>query len=98
MALANESQDIAASFESELANADVTAALHSFQQTQNILEHVRREAIHRGYLGYEFEADLRLGKVQMKSGNFLLGRARLARLKRDASAAGFTFIARQATL
>jgi tetratricopeptide (TPR) repeat protein/DNA-binding winged helix-turn-helix (wHTH) protein/TolB-like protein len=96
--LANDSQDLGARFESELANADAKAALHSFQEAQNILEHVRSEASHRGYVGYQFEADLRLGRVQMKSGNAVSGRARLARLKRDAAAGGFAFIARQAAM
>jgi tetratricopeptide (TPR) repeat protein/DNA-binding winged helix-turn-helix (wHTH) protein/TolB-like protein len=94
--LANESQDIGARFESELANGDVKAALHSFQAAQTILERVSREASHRGYLGYQLEADLRLGKVQIKSGNAVAGRTRLARVRKDAAAGDFSFIARQA--
>ena len=69
VSLANQGQDIVARFRSELVDGEVKAALHSFQEAENILEHLRTEAIHRGYLSYGFKADLCFGKVQMKSSN-----------------------------
>ena len=49
-----------------------------------------------GFVSYQLEATLGLGEVEMKSGDSLAGRARLAALEKDATARGFLLIARQA--
>jgi hypothetical protein len=95
MTLASQSQDIAARFEAELARASVQAALGGVTEAESILEHLQAEAGRRRYVGYQLEAELALGKLEIKSGS-AAGRARLARLEQDASMRGFSFIAHQA--
>jgi tetratricopeptide (TPR) repeat protein len=46
-----------------------------------------------GYLGHELEARMALAEIDMKSGNTVLGRARLIALDKDARASGFQLIA-----
>ena len=61
------------------------------------LETSLEETVTRGYLGYQYEVELALGTVEMKSGNTTAGRARLQDLEKEASAKGFHLIARKAT-
>lgn len=95
MTLASQSQDVAARFEAGLASIAVKAASGSVPEAENNLEHLRQEATRRGYVGYKLEAELRLGELEIKSGN-AAGRARLTRLEKEADGKGFAFIARTA--
>ncbi|HXJ95463.1 MAG TPA: tetratricopeptide repeat protein [Terriglobia bacterium] len=54
------------------------------------------DASRLGYLGYQFEARLGLGEIQMKSGHAAEGRSQLASLAKEAHAKGFGLIAREA--
>jgi tetratricopeptide (TPR) repeat protein len=68
---------------------DITQAVKDLQGTLI-------EARHYHYVGYQFEARLALGQIEMKSGDTAAGRARLAALEADAKAKGFGLIARKA--
>jgi len=66
------------------------AAIHALQG-------VLTEATEHGFGGYQFDASLALGEIEIKfSTNRTQGLARLARLERGARAKGFTLIARKA--
>jgi tetratricopeptide (TPR) repeat protein len=54
------------------------------------------EATKYGFAGYQFEARLCIGELEMKSGHETAGRAHLRALARDATAKGFLLIARKA--
>jgi tetratricopeptide (TPR) repeat protein len=82
-----------------LASADARAVLGKpSDQTGAIrtLEARLSEAKTYGYVGYELESRLALGKIEIQSGHVQDGRSRLAALERDARAKGFSFIARKA--
>jgi hypothetical protein len=61
------------------------------------LERIHREAADLGAVGLRFEAALALGEMDMRSGNFATGRARLSALEREASAKGYRGIATKAS-
>jgi eukaryotic-like serine/threonine-protein kinase len=80
---------------------DVTAS--ELESTRGLTEPARQalisilaEATRAGFIEYQFEARLALGKVEIKSGKVALGRIRLATLQKDAEARGFLLIARKA--
>jgi tetratricopeptide (TPR) repeat protein len=54
------------------------------------------EATKHGFAGYQFEACLSLGEMEVKSGHAAAGRARLQALEKDATPKGFLLIARKA--
>jgi serine/threonine protein kinase/tetratricopeptide (TPR) repeat protein len=54
------------------------------------------EARQCGIIGYQFEARLALGEMEMKSGHLSAGRARLRALEEDAKRKGFGLIERKA--
>jgi hypothetical protein len=60
------------------------------------LENVRTQASHFGYAGYDFEARLRLGEIELRSSKTNGGRARLQQLSKDAKAKGFLLVAHKA--
>jgi len=60
------------------------------------LEGAATEARRLGLPAIEFDARLTLGEIELNSGNFQSGQTRLARLKRDAQAAGFGLMAAKA--
>jgi serine/threonine protein kinase/tetratricopeptide (TPR) repeat protein len=62
----------------------------------NSLEAVLAQAKKHGFVGYQLEARLALGEIEMKSGHIAAGRARLTALENDARAKGFLLIARKA--
>ena len=67
------------------------------QGAASALESAREKANRFGYVGLEFEARLRLGKLELRSGQTSASRTHLRELQRDARAKGFLLIARQAT-
>jgi len=54
------------------------------------------ETTRRGYKGYEFEARLTLGEIEMKSNEVEAGRRRLAVLEKEARSKGFALVAAKA--
>jgi serine/threonine protein kinase/tetratricopeptide (TPR) repeat protein len=65
-------------------------------QAMKSLRDAVAEATRYRYLGYQFEARLALGQIEMKSGDAAAGRARLSALETEAKAKGFGLIARKA--
>jgi hypothetical protein len=76
--------------------ARVRAAQGSAAEAILQLEPVVAEARKYGYIGYEFEARLASGEIEMKSGHAAEGRAQLESLEKEAQAKGFLLIARHA--
>lgn len=60
------------------------------------LDAAQAEARKYGFLGYQFEARLALGEIEMKSGHGASGRAQLTALRSDAQARGYGLIGRKA--
>lgn len=60
------------------------------------LQSTLAEATRIGFVGYQFEARLALGEIELKSGDAVKGRAGLAALEKEAKAKGFGLIARKA--
>jgi tetratricopeptide (TPR) repeat protein len=69
--------------------ADQSAAIKALEAT-------RGEAAKHGFVGYELEARLGIGEIEINSGRIASGRTDLQALKRDAKAKGFLLIARKA--
>jgi serine/threonine protein kinase/tetratricopeptide (TPR) repeat protein len=69
--------------------ADIAAATKSLLATH-------AEATKYGYFGFQLEARLALGEIEMKSGKTAAGHARLEALQKEAMAKGFGLIARKA--
>jgi hypothetical protein len=76
--------------------ARVRAALGRSAEATKSLEATVIEAEKYGFVGYQFEASLALGEIEMKMGKSAAGRARLEALEKDATAKGFGLIARKA--
>ena len=100
--LAVKSQNRAAHLDFSIAAAGIRAAS---EQSADLADAVRTlnvafaEATKYGYPGYQFEARLSIGKLEVKSGapsNRAAGRERLEVLQRDATRKGFLLIARKA--
>jgi tetratricopeptide (TPR) repeat protein len=70
---------------------------HNAQATQ-LLETALREAKDHGYLGYQFEARLALGEIEIGSGNSSHARQQMAILEEEARAKGFALVARKAAI
>jgi eukaryotic-like serine/threonine-protein kinase len=82
-----------------LATASVRAPLGSPADqaaASNSLEAMLAQAKKHGFVGYQLEARLVLGEIEMKSSQTAAGRARLAALEKDARAKGFLLIAGKA--
>lgn len=80
-----------------IADAVTKSAMGDHAGAAKDLETSLEETVTRGYLGYQYEVELALGTVEMKSGNTTAGRARLQDLEKESSAKGFHLIARKAT-
>lgn len=72
------------------------AALGRAAEARKSLANVLAEAMKHGFVGLQFEARLALGEIEMKSGETVAGRAHLKQLQKEATAKGFTLIARKA--
>jgi len=80
-----------------IADAVTKSAMGDHAGAAKDLETSLEETVTRGYLGYQYEVELALGTVEMKSGNTTAGRARLQDLEKESRAKGFHLIARKAT-
>jgi serine/threonine protein kinase/tetratricopeptide (TPR) repeat protein len=83
-------------FEFELAEAGVLAARGESAKAHAAFDTLLRDARPKGYVGYELEARLGLGKTDMVSGQIARGRPQLGQLAEEAEAKGFGLIARKA--
>jgi len=86
-----------------LAVSIMTARIHAasgrpadLADAARTLNIVLAEATKGGFAGYQFEARLSLGDMELQSGHAAAGRARLRALEKDARAKGCLLIARKA--
>ena len=82
-------------YAASIAAASVDAVMGRTTDAKKAFYSVLEDAHRHGYFGYELEARLRLGKLELRSGNTVAGRARLEQLLNDAEAKGFLLIARK---
>ncbi|MGB2889148.1 MAG: hypothetical protein WBC04_15745 [Candidatus Acidiferrales bacterium] len=78
-----------------LAASDLIQSLH-LADAARILENATVQAAKHGFIEPQFEMQLHLGEIEMKSGQTVASRARLEALEKDATAKGFLLIARKA--
>jgi eukaryotic-like serine/threonine-protein kinase len=95
-ASAQRTADRSSHFTSALTAAQVYAAKQQFVQGSKLAEMVRAESSRYGYVGFEFEARLALGRLEIRSGNNSVGRVQLQQLQAHARKKGFILIAREA--
>ncbi len=94
--VAGKSQDRTVRFSAAaIISSRVRAALGKPAAARTGLEATIAEAKKYGFVGYQLEARLALGEIEMKSGK-PVAPARLAALEKDATAKGFLLIARKA--
>jgi tetratricopeptide (TPR) repeat protein len=93
--LCRQGSDRTSRYEEGYAMAAIQGQSGHFDQAFKILDNVRSEAGHYGFLEYELEARLRLGELELKSGKRVAGYARLTQLTSDAQSRGYALIARQ---
>jgi tetratricopeptide (TPR) repeat protein/tRNA A-37 threonylcarbamoyl transferase component Bud32 len=98
-ALLNKSENLEVHFSFRITAARVRQASGRPSdplEAAKSLEAVLGEAKKTGFLGYELEAGLALGEIELQSGNIVRARTRLEALERQATAKGFGLIARKA--
>ena len=95
VALARRSASRGPRFEATTARARVLGATGRAPDAVTQLEATIAEANNYGYLPYELQARLVLGRIEMRSGAAGAA-ARLAALERDAKAKGFALVAANA--
>ena len=95
VALARSSASRGPRFEATIARARVLGAAGKASDAVTQLEATIAEANKYGYLSYELQARLVLGRIEMRSGAAAAA-ARLATLERDAKAKGFELVAAHA--
>ena len=76
--------------------ASVSASRGQFDEATRQLQSVLEQAQKYGYAGYDFQALLGLGEIELKSGRTSKGRMDLIQLAKDAKARGFGLIAGKA--
>jgi hypothetical protein len=80
-------------FEATLASARVLGATGRTPEALKKLDSMLTETRKYGYLAYEYQTRLELGRIEMQTGSIVAGRARLAALEKEARARGFELIA-----
>jgi tetratricopeptide (TPR) repeat protein len=94
--LAAKNQNLGARLDLQIAAGEVGTALGNAGTVKANLDSTLAQATKAGFVGYQFEARLALGKLELKSGNAAAAHDRLAALEKDAAAKGFLFLAGQA--
>jgi tetratricopeptide (TPR) repeat protein len=94
--LATKSQNAATRLKLQIAAARQRARTETIVKTKDRLETVRTTATKYGLVGYELEAELALGELEVNSGNTAAGRLHLGALQKAAMASGFVSISRKA--
>ena len=95
-AIAKKSQNLSTHLNSEVTGGRVRSALGRSAHAKTALEAVLGKAAKAGYAGFQLQARLALGKLEMHSGDSAAGREQLTALEKDATGKGFLLIARQA--
>lgn len=95
-ALAAKNQNLSVRLDLTITAGQVFAALGRPGQAKSNLESALAQATKAGFMGYQFEARLALGTIELKSGNAATARDRLAALEKDATVKGFLLVARKA--
>jgi serine/threonine protein kinase/tetratricopeptide (TPR) repeat protein len=95
LVFAHQTVDRPSHFAASLAAAEVNIARGKGVEASKALDLVITEAARHGYLGFEYEARLDLGKVELESGNHAAGQKRLQQLQEDAHGKNFLLIARK---
>jgi eukaryotic-like serine/threonine-protein kinase len=93
-------KDVASQLQVEMDTAYVSGVnLKSAEagKSLGVLEAVREKCSRTGYAGLEFEARLRIAKLELQFGKESAARKRLAQLNHDAQAKGFLLVARKAS-
>jgi eukaryotic-like serine/threonine-protein kinase len=94
--LAKPSGDIQTELQAMLADAVVKSATGNSGEALSLVRNVASRARRQGFRGAELESRLLMGSLEVTSGHLQSGRAHLAQVEKDATAAGFTLIARKA--
>jgi DNA-binding winged helix-turn-helix (wHTH) protein/tetratricopeptide (TPR) repeat protein len=95
--LAAKSQNRGVSLRFAITAARVSAAAGKMDQAKSSLVDALGEATKKGYLGYQLEARLAMGKIEMKADNGRLGIVHLREVARTAKSKDFGLIARDAS-
>jgi DNA-binding winged helix-turn-helix (wHTH) protein/tetratricopeptide (TPR) repeat protein/TolB-like protein len=95
-ALAAKSQNRGVSLRFAITAARVSASAGKVDQAKSSLVDALREASQKGYLGYQLEARLAMGKIEMKADSGRIGIEHLRALARTAKSKDFRLIARDA--
>ncbi len=96
IALSQQVSDYYSRYDALLAAAAVSGEAGKIAEAAKALQAVQEDASRHGYLGYELEARLRLGELEVRAGKPSIGRARLEKVQHDAQGKGFLLIARKA--
>jgi DNA-binding winged helix-turn-helix (wHTH) protein/tetratricopeptide (TPR) repeat protein len=95
-ALAAKSQNRGVSLRFAITAARVSAAAGRMDQAKSSLVDALGEATKKGYLGYQLEAQLAMGRIEMKADKGRIGIEHLRELARTAKSKDFGLIARDA--
>lgn len=96
LARSQQATDFNSHFAAGIASALVTAAEGRTTEAVHSLETMRAESGRHGYAGWEFEARLHLGELELHSGKAAAGRVHLEQLQADARHKGFLLAAHKA--
>jgi serine/threonine protein kinase/tetratricopeptide (TPR) repeat protein len=94
--LVTKSQNAPTRLKLQIIAARQRARTDTIVEAKNRFETVLTDATKYGFIGYELEAKLALGEIEMNSGKTAAGRVQLASLQKEAVANGFLSISRKA--
>ena len=94
--LATKSQNPTTRLKLQIIAARQRVRTDTIVKTKDRLETIRTAATKFGFLGYELEAELALGELEMDSGKTAAARLHLTSLQKAAMASGFLSISRKA--
>jgi serine/threonine protein kinase/tetratricopeptide (TPR) repeat protein len=94
--LVTKSQNAPTRLKLQIIAARQRARTDTIVEAKDRLETVLNDATKYGFIGYELEAKLALGELEMNSGKTAAGRLHLASLQKAAMASGFLSISRKA--
>jgi eukaryotic-like serine/threonine-protein kinase len=94
--LATKSQNATTRLKLQLVAARQRARTDTIVKAKARLEAIRNAATKYGFVGYQLEAELALGELEMNSGKTSAGRLHLTALQKGAMASGFHSISQKA--
>jgi serine/threonine protein kinase/tetratricopeptide (TPR) repeat protein len=95
MAILPKSQLLTDRWDVTVAGAQVSTAMGDLTAVEKSLQPVLAEATKLGFISYQFDVRLALGRAGLKSAKAAEARAGLGALEKDAASRGFLLIARQ---